>query len=368
MVNHRRFFGRVVSVVVMLSVTATLFICCSAPVYARVADGSNVFKYASASVFGSDSDIQLTSAQFDYATSPSNHVHFQSYLTERANILSFRMELTDVLNTSIINWFLVNPTVISGNTNITYYQFYIVPRSYDGRITTSIDRTQYIYYANYNYADSTFGKAGNFTLLNESYGSMFLGNKYVAVGPQEPSDGYYPATDQCDLIVQLYSPQQRSDFIVNFNPLVVGNGQGSRPSIENVENGFNELPVPDDWKDRLHNDDELYGQIDIQLNDILDYMSNPATMLNTAMDRTRVGLQWTETKFVLAMVDRFLGLPLVNTVAWALCLFGSVFSLFNLAISFAPTGGGSTPTRRTNPTSYGIQRRHLTQGEYGKRR
>lgn len=345
MLKNKRVLRRVVSVVVMLSVTATLFLCCSAPVYARVADASNVFKYASASVFGSDTDIQLTASQFDYATSPENAVYFKSFLTEPANILAFRMELADVLNTEIINWYLVNPTILSGNTNIYFYQFYIVPREYDGRITTEISKSTYIYYANYSVIFNEFLTPATTTLVTESYGGMFAGNK-VVVGPQFPSDGIYTGTGQCDLIVQVYSPTPRGDFLINFNPLVVGNGQGARPSIDDVTNGFNSVPVPDDWKDRLHNDDDLYNQIDIQLNDILDYMSNPATMLNTAMNRTRDGLQWTETKFVLAMVDRFFGLPLVNTVAWALCLFGSVFSLFNLAISFASTGGGRTPTRR----------------------
>lgn len=333
MSKRKRLLRRVLSVVVMVFVTATLFLFSAYPVSARVANGNTYFKYAAATYRDVEGEVALGSSNFDFASNSINDFYFKTFLPTQANSVAFRMEMTSVFNNLLTHWYAVRPSMANAEaTNVGYYTFYIVERSYVGDIVT-VAYDDYIYMCSMYLSRDPVNGEGVFTITNERYGGKYMGRyRDSAVNPLPQWDS------NTDIIISLYSGL-RTDFTVNMN-LIVGSGSGSRDDYSNIENGTNTVPsVPDDWRDKLHNDDDLYEEVQIQLSDILDYISNPATMLNSAMAKTSTGLRWQETRAVLASVESILSIPLVNVVAWAVALFGSVFSLFNLGISFVSSGG-----------------------------
>lgn len=330
MVKNKRVFRVLISVVVMVCVAVTFFLF---PVSARVADTvDSPFKYIVASSFDADGDRPLLSSEFDYASVNDGTMTFKTYLSSSENIVALRVHLNDFFNTGLWDWVYIDPVVLHNNTNVFYYTFTVIPDSYTGDIATGeIDRRYIVYQAVYNLTTTSF--KNEMKLVNEIYGDAWWQVKSAADN--------YEIRGSCDLVIEVYSPDPKTNFVVNFNPLRMSWGQGARPPVSDMPNGeYNPVP-PEDWYNQLGSDKEVYESIDKELSEVLGYISNPATILNDAISKTQEMILWPEVSMLLYVIDGFFGIPVINYTAWAIALFGSVFSLFNLGISFVSVGVNS---------------------------
>ena len=328
-------------VIIVSSLIIILFVAMCPLSYAagQVSNQSQYFK--AVAVRYRDIDIDMPLQSFQVTCDANDWVNFTGwYADQTITTVAVRLELSDVFNNLTTQWYGISPNVNLATSNLISYTFTIVERSYSGNIAFDFTRQQYIYTVQILYDVNT----GKISYLNEDYGDRYMGRYAYS------TNGYLPDFDsQCDLIIQMYTANTRGNPTFNMNPLIVGCGSGSKPVI--YDNGYNasSKPVyPDMTGPNQQLDQNLAEQevVAVQLSTILDYCSNPATMLNAAMDRTKVVFRWNETKAALQCVEYILNIDPIYYTAWGIALFGSVFSLFNLGISFASTGAARSERNR----------------------
>lgn len=196
--------------------------------------------------------------------------------------------------------------------NAAYVSVYFVPSTYNLSSTTispSVD--DYLYYSRWQVI------SGKWVQGEERYGTYFYSGK-----------SSWANVVQVDVILKItnYFPANVTPTLYTTD-LYMYCGLGDRDTW--VNNNVKPQGLTDVSTYEL-----AVADFDQAVDQLLSYISNPTTTFNYALSKADDVFLHAEIVVAFAMIDSFLGIPIVNALAWFICVFGTIFSLFNVGVSF----------------------------------